>query len=74
MHRTICCGTAGALAATLLLSLAAPAAAGRPWPAPPAFGDPYFPLAGNGGCDVARFAPTLDYVATTGNRLERRRG
>jgi aminopeptidase N len=62
--------SAAALAATLVLTLAGPAAAGgRPVAGSPGLGDPYFPLAGNGGYDVRHYALDLDYVRA-GNQLD----
>jgi aminopeptidase N len=60
---------AGALAASLVLSLAAPAAAGRAGVGSPGLSDPYFPLAGNGGYDVRHYSLDLDYVRA-GNQLD----
>jgi aminopeptidase N len=56
-----------ALAAFLLL--AAPATATRFEPGAPGLGDPFFPLAGNGGYDVKHYSLDLDYVRAT-NQLE----
>lgn len=39
----------------------AAAAVGAPSPGSPGLGDPYFPLAGNGGYDVAHYNLTVDY-------------
>jgi aminopeptidase N len=55
-----------ALAATAaVLALAAPAALAAPMPGDPGAGDPYFPLAGNGGIDVADYALALAYDPAT---------
>jgi aminopeptidase N len=61
--------TAGALAAALVLTLAAPASAGRSGVGSPGLGDPYYPLAGNGGYDVRHYSLRLDYVRA-GNQLD----
>ena len=57
-------GAAAALAAAL--ALAAPAGAATF--GSPGLGDPFFPLAGNGGYDVGHYALALDYDRA-GNRL-----
>ena len=50
------------LAATVAaLVLAAPAAASHFQPGAPGLGDPFFPLAGNGGYDVRHYALDLEY-------------
>jgi aminopeptidase N len=61
--RTIRLLVALAAALTLLLgaSPAASAAGGRYRPGAPGVGDEYFPLAGNGGYDVAHYDLRLDY-------------
>jgi aminopeptidase N len=53
-----------ALAAALLalLAAAAPAAAERYVAGSPGLGDPFFPLAGNGGYDVGHYSLDLDYA------------
>jgi aminopeptidase N len=56
-------------AVAALLLLAAPAAASRFEPGAPGLGDPFFPLAGNGGYDVKHYSLDLDYVRTT-NQLD----
>jgi len=58
-----------ALAAAVIL--AAPAAASRFEPGAPGLGDPFFPLAGNGGYDVKHYALDLEYVPAT-NQLDGR--
>jgi aminopeptidase N len=50
-----------ALAAALVLALAAPASAQTFGAGAPGLGDPYFPLAGNGGYDVKHYSLDLDY-------------
>jgi len=67
---------AAACAATLLLPVAPIAAAtpvttagpkhANPTPGAPGAGDPYFPLSGNGGFDIAHYDLTIGYVPTTG--------
>ena len=64
MHRSLFGAAAAAAAA---LALAAPAGAATF--GSPGLGDPFFPLAGNGGYDVGNYALTLDYTRT-GNRLQ----
>ena len=64
MHRSLL-GAAAATAAAL--ALAAPAGAATF--GSPGLGDPFFPLAGNGGYDVGHYGLTLDYDRS-GNRLE----
>jgi len=56
--------TLGAAVAALSCA-AAPAAAG-PTPGAPGLGDPFFPLSGNGGYDVARYALDLAYRPRSG--------
>jgi aminopeptidase N len=67
----------GVPAVVTVLALAAPGA-GAAVPGPgsgsggvgsPGLGDPYFPLAGNGGYDVRHYSLDLDYVRA-GNRLD----
>ena len=58
-----------ALAAALVLAVAAPAAAQPAGAGAPGLGDPYFPLAGNGGYDVGHYALDLDYERA-GNQLD----
>ena len=56
------------LATTLLLSgtwLTATASPQAPTPGAPGVGDPYFPLAGNGGYDVAQYRLNIDYDPDT---------
>jgi hypothetical protein len=60
---------AGVVAVVTTLALAAPATATPYAPGAPGLGDPYFPLAGNGGYDVKHYALTLDYVRA-GNQLK----
>ena len=57
MHRSLL-GAAAATAAAL--ALAAPAGAATF--GSPGLGDPFFPLAGNGGYDVGHYGLTLDYT------------
>ena len=53
----------------LLVALAcASVARGAFTPGSPGLGDPFFPLAGNGGYDVSHYSLTLDYTPST-NRL-----
>ncbi|GIF74037.1 M1 family metallopeptidase [Asanoa siamensis] len=60
----------GAVAALTALALATPAAAtGGSTIGSPGLGDPYFPLAGNGGYDVRHYSLDLDYVRA-GNHLD----
>ena len=56
-----------AATAAVVLALAAPAGAASF--GSPGLGDPFFPLAGNGGYDVGHYALALDYTRA-GNRLE----
>ena len=65
------CGRAAAVAFAMavVLAVAAPAIAAAPAVGSPGLGDPYFPLAGNGGYDVKHYSLTLDYVRA-GNRLD----
>jgi aminopeptidase N len=57
-------------AAAAALAFASPAAAANPFVAgSPGLGDPYFPLAGNGGYDVKHYSLDLDYVRA-GNQLD----
>jgi aminopeptidase N len=58
-----------ALAAVLASAAVAPASAQTPVVGAPGLGDPYFPLAGNGGYDVRHYALDLDYERTA-NRLD----
>jgi hypothetical protein len=51
-----------------LILVQAAMAAGGFTPGSDGFGDPMFPLAGNGGYDVANYSLTLDYTPS-GNRL-----
>ncbi|GAA1883110.1 M1 family metallopeptidase [Asanoa iriomotensis] len=56
----------GVVAALTALAVATPAAAtGGSTIGSPGLGDPYFPLAGNGGYDVRHYALDLDYVRAT---------
>ncbi|MEV0720806.1 M1 family aminopeptidase, partial [Asanoa sp. NPDC050611] len=56
----------GAVAALTALAVATPAAAhGGSTIGSPGLGDPYFPLAGNGGYDVRHYSLDLDYVRAT---------
>src|SRR3954471_8293235 len=59
----------GALGAALVL--AAPAAAAPAGPGSAGLGDPFFPLAGNGGYDVAHYSLQIAYAHAT-NRLDGR--
>jgi aminopeptidase N len=59
-----------ALAATALLAAAAPAGATRYVEGSPGLGDPYYPLAGNGGYDVRHYHLDLDYMPRPTNLLE----
>ena len=61
-------GRAVAACAVLLLLLPAAAAARQFSPGAAGAGDPYFPLAGNGGYDVLHYDLVLDYVPVV-NRL-----
>src|SRR3954470_3015074 len=54
----------GAVGAVLVM--AAPAAASPAGPGSPGLGDPLFPLAGNGGYDVAHYGLALDYDPASG--------
>ena len=66
--------TTGAVAALTALAVATPAAAtGGSTIGSPGLGDPYFPLAGNGGYDVRHYALDLDYTRA-GNHLDGSRG
>src|SRR3954462_15713860 len=56
------------IAATMAALLIWAAPAGAAGFGSPGLGDPFFPLAGNGGYDVSNYALTLDY-APEGNRL-----
>ncbi|GAA4732362.1 M1 family metallopeptidase [Phytohabitans rumicis] len=58
-----------AVGAATVLAVAAPASAGGPAVGSPGLGDPYFPLAGNGGYDVRHYSLDLDYVRA-GNQLD----
>src|SRR3954470_22544349 len=55
-------------AATAACALALAAPAGAASFGSPGLGDPFFPLAGNGGYDVGHYGLTLDYTRT-GNHL-----
>ncbi|HEX8159703.1 MAG TPA: M1 family metallopeptidase [Solirubrobacteraceae bacterium] len=57
-----------ALAAAVAGAVAAPASA-QPSAGSPGLGDPYFPLAGNGGYDVKHYSLDLDYQRA-GNQLD----
>jgi aminopeptidase N len=61
-----------ALASAALLAAAAPAAATRYVEGSPGLGDPYYPLAGNGGYDVRHYHLDLDYTPPPVNFLEGR--
>ena len=52
--------------ALLVVLVAAPAAAAAAGPGAPGSGDPYFPLAGNGGYDVAHYGLLLIYNPGSG--------
>jgi aminopeptidase N len=58
----------GAAAVTTAMLVSA-APAGAATFGSPGLGDPFFPLAGNGGYDVGHYSLTLDYTRT-GNRLQ----
>ncbi len=64
MHRSL---LGAAAAAAAVLAVAAPAGAATF--GSPGLGDPFFPLAGNGGYDVGHYALTLDYNRA-GNHLD----
>ena len=69
-----CRGAVGRLGAVVLaiavLAVAAPAGAADGFtPGSPGLGDPFFPLAGNGGYDVANYALRLSYDPAT-NQLD----
>ncbi len=51
-------------------SIAATPIAGGPSPGAPGIGDPYFPLLGNGGYDVAHYSLDLDLDVKTGSILD----
>jgi hypothetical protein len=53
-----------------LLSLAAPAAATRYSPGSEGAGDPFYPLAGNGGYDVRHYSLRLSYDPAPTNSLK----
>ncbi|BCJ48543.1 hypothetical protein Asp14428_00180 [Actinoplanes sp. NBRC 14428] len=58
---------ASTAALALVLAGAAPAAAGATFrPGAPGIGDPYFPLAGNGGYDVRHYGLAITYTPETG--------
>jgi aminopeptidase N len=59
--------TAAALAIAAMLIAAAPAAAEKPsfTPGSAGLGDPFFPLAGNGGYDVQHYDIAIDYERAT---------
>jgi len=72
-------GAAGRLGATVLavavLAAATPAAAADGFtPGSPGLGDPFFPLAGNGGYDVAHYGLRLGYDPATRRRRACRPG
>ena len=67
MHRSLL-GAAAATAAALVL--AAPAGAAAWMFGSPGLGDPFFPLAGNGGYDVGHYGLTLDYDRSGNRPLE----
>ena len=54
-----------AAAMGLALGLLAPVVAAAPSPGTPGIGDPYFPLAGNGGYDVSHYDIRLSYTPST---------
>jgi aminopeptidase N len=58
-----------ALAAAACLAAAGPAAAQTFVDGSPGLGDPYYPLAGNGGYDVRHYSLRMDYERAT-NRLD----
>jgi aminopeptidase N len=60
-----------AVVLALVASMGVPSAAGAVsfTPGAPGLGDPYYPLAGNGGYDVQHYSLRLDYVRA-GNRLD----
>lgn len=60
---------ASALAVTVILGLPAAAPASGLVAGSPGLGDPYFPLAGNGGYDVRHYSLDLDYERA-GNHLD----
>ena len=60
------------LAAVALLAAAAPAGATRWVEGSPGLGDPYYPMAGNGGYDVRHYHLNLDYAPPPTNFLEGR--
>ena len=62
------CSRAPRPATAAALVLAAPAGAATF--GSPGLGDPFFPLAGNGGYDVGHYALTLDYTARRATGLE----
>src|SRR5215218_2435255 len=64
VHRSLISAAAAAAAALALASPAGAATFGSP-----GLGDPFFPLAGNGGYDVGSYSLALDYVRA-GNHLE----
>src|SRR3954468_1280691 len=57
-----------AVGALLVALVGASAARAAFAPGAPGSGDPFFPLAGNGGYDVLHYGLTLDYMPST-NRL-----
>src|SRR4051794_12199386 len=60
---------AAAVASALLVALACASVARAAFiPGSAGLGDPFFPLAGNGGFDVSHYSLTLDYTPST-NRL-----
>jgi aminopeptidase N len=58
-----------ALAVAVSVAVAAPASAQSFVAGPPGLGDPYFPLAGNGGYDAKHYSLDLDYQRA-GNQLD----
>jgi aminopeptidase N len=70
MSRKVCRRTAAAaLAVAVMLTVASPANAASSAVGTPGLGDPYFPLAGNGGYDVKHYSLNLGYMRA-GNRLD----
>ena len=61
--------SAGAFGVATMLALATPATAGTSGAGAPGLGDPYFPLAGNGGYDVGHYSLDVNYVRA-GNQLD----
>jgi aminopeptidase N len=58
------------LAVTAVLLLAAGPASAQFSPGSPGLGDPFFPLAGNGGYDVKHYSLDLDYQPGPANQLD----